>query len=311
MMLMMEDCKEDLLVMDMRDDDEILCVRTQARGRASKRVWRGIGLVFLVLSLALVGCSGITVTVNNVPSPTPTNVAPGVARGSTQVLKETHMFQPTDHPTLVIINPVGYVHIKAGNTASVMVTKQSSTNVHDIKVNYSQHGNTMNVTVNIPETNIIQDGSVRIERADIDMTMPSQSDIQVTDTVGEIGVNGIQGALHLRDSTGRIYANQVDLVGDSELTTDVGDVSFKGTVGLRGHYSFRSKTGNVEVALPQNAIFRVNATTQTGQISSEFAAVNVKQDSPVGGSARGDVGASPQAVVTLGTFVGEIHLEKQ
>ena len=68
--------------------------------------------------------------------------------------------------------------------------------------------------------------------------------------------------------------------------------------------------GSVNVTLPANSVFHVDATTDTGSITSDFPGVTVDHPNFTGAVAHGDVGTSPQAMVTLRTNTGWINLHQ-
>jgi DUF4097 and DUF4098 domain-containing protein YvlB len=87
-------------------------------------------------------------------------------------------------------------------------------------------------------------------------------------------------------------------------------ITFVGSIGSSGNYEFSTNTGSVNVTLPGNATFHVDATTDTASISSNFPGVNVQKHNAVSSEAHGDVGSSPNAQVTLKTNTGSIELHR-
>ncbi len=95
------------------------------------------------------------------------------------------------------------------------------------------------------------------------------------------------------------------------LKTDTGSVTFNGSIDPNGTYQFETNTGTVDVTLLGNSSFHVDATADTGSITSEFPEVNVQHPDVSGANAHGDVGNPPRATVTLKTDTGSISLNKQ
>jgi DUF4097 and DUF4098 domain-containing protein YvlB len=183
----------------------------------------------------------------------------------------------------------------------VKVTK-SGDNPSDIRVNYNQSGNT--VTITIKRTN--PDSNAK---AEADITLPAKSDLQLQDGTGDITVTGTEGKMSLTNGTGSINASQVKLTSNSQLQTSTGSVNFSGSIG-GGNYQFLSNTGSIEVKLPSNASFHVDAKANVGSISSDFPSVTVQQENTVGASASGNVGSAPSAHITLTTDTGSIDLKQ-
>ncbi|MDQ2716547.1 MAG: DUF4097 domain-containing protein, partial [Chloroflexota bacterium] len=61
---------------------------------------------------------------------------------------------------------------------------------------------------------------------------------------------------------------------------------------------------DVNVTLPANASFHVDASTNTGSINSDFRV------QPTGTQMHGDVGNQPRPPITLKTDGGDIHLHQ-
>jgi hypothetical protein len=201
-------------------------------------------------------------------------------------------------------NDVGSIDVQSANNSNnvhVKVTK-SQGNPSDIQTNYSQSGNTVTITIKRINTN-------SIAKADADITLPSKADLQLQNGTGDIKVRGIEGQMLLTNGTGSIHATQVKLTSNAQLQTGTGNVNFSGSIGS-GNYQFQSSTGNVDVSLPSTASFRVNATTNVGNISSDFTSVPVQRNM-VGASASGSVGNAPSATITLTTATGSIDLKQE
>jgi DUF4097 and DUF4098 domain-containing protein YvlB len=75
-----------------------------------------------------------------------------------------------------------------------------------------------------------------------------------------------------------------------------------------GTYTFTTDTGSVNVTLPAQSVFHVDASTSTGSINTNFPGVIVQHHQVTGADAHGDVGAAPQATLTLSTSTGSINL---
>ena len=85
-------------------------------------------------------------------------------------------------------------------------------------------------------------------------------------------------------------------------------MTFNGAIDRSGTYRFETNTGSVNVTLPSESAFHVDASTDTGSINTTFSQVTVQHHQAVGADAHGDVGSSPMASVTLRTNTGSINL---
>lgn len=223
---------------------------------------------------------------------------------------ETHTYAANGTPTLDINDDVGTirVHSGSGNSVIVQATKHTNSvwgNPNDVQVNIQPNGNTITVNASVHSGT----GFFSLERVDLDITAPSSDVLQLDTHTGTIEVTGISGRMSLMTNTGSITADDDMLAPSSTLHTDTGSVTFTGSIDTSsGSYLFETNTGSVDVTLPADSSFHLNASSSTGSINNDFS-VNV-QLSGASASANGDVGSSPQATVSLHTDTGSINLHK-
>ncbi len=238
----------------------------------------------------------------------------GLPRGGHHFSKieQAHTFSVGALPTIVINDDVGTIHVHTGGTNGnvlVQVTDVNrglGNNPDNGQVSYNQNSASNTVTVNANSNS----GFFGSNSIDLDVTVPADSNLQVKTDTGEVDVSGITGQMSLSSNTGSIHAVQDSLTGQSILKTDTGSVTFDGTIDPKGSYQFETNTGSVDVTLPGNSSFHVDASTDTGSINSDFPGVSVQHGDITGASAHSDVGNAPGATVTLKTDTGSISLHQ-
>ncbi len=75
------------------------------------------------------------------------------------------------------------------------------------------------------------------------------------------------------------------------------------------NYVFSTNTGSVNVTLPSDSTFHVDAKTDTGSFNSDFPVSNTDKQG-LGSEVHGDVGNSPTTTITLNTNTGSINLNQ-
>ncbi len=65
------------------------------------------------------------------------------------------------------------------------------------------------------------------------------------------------------------------------------------------------------MTLPSDSVFHVDASTDTGSINTNFPGVTVQHHQFVGADAHGDVGSSPQTMISMRTNTGSINLNER
>jgi hypothetical protein len=93
------------------------------------------------------------------------------------------------------------------------------------------------------------------------------------------------------------------------LKTDVGSLNFSGSIDPQGAYKFESDAGSINVTLPEDASFHVDASTDVGSIHNNFQVSGQSKISHT--KLKGTVGNPPYATMTLKTDVGSIILKRR
>jgi DUF4097 and DUF4098 domain-containing protein YvlB len=149
-------------------------------------------------------------------------------------------------------------------------------------------------------------------------------DIEVRSSNGEISARQATGKLHLVTTNGKIIveggAGPLDLEtsnGDVDIESDKAIVNARtsnGTVRFRGRpengdHSLRSTNGSIELALPGNLEFSVDARTSNGSVFSAFAVE--RSDEGRKTHLKGVVGEGSRINLKLTTTNGAITIRKE
>ncbi|GCE05429.1 DUF4097 family beta strand repeat-containing protein [Dictyobacter aurantiacus] len=113
---------------------------------------------------------------------------------------------------------------------------------------------------------------------------------------GSIHANDVNGQLQALTRSGDVLVSSGIVQGQTTLKTDNGSVRFEGSMDGKGSYNLATHSGDVDLTLPRNAAFQLNATTGSGDVHNEF------------GSSQ--VGAAPQAHITVTIGHGSVNVDK-
>jgi hypothetical protein len=141
--------------------------------------------------------------------------------------------------------------------------------------------------------------------------------VRVDDVIGDAELHTVSGTIKAGSVKGSITAENTS--GDVKLTdvTDAkmikaktlsGDVDYAGVVYSDGSYNFRSHSGDVNLAIPSNAAFDLEAQTFSGSIESDFEITLVGKISKK--ELKGSVNGGG-ATLEIKTFSGDVHLKKK
>lgn len=139
-------------------------------------------------------------------------------------------------------------------------------------------------------------------------------DIRVSDLNGNVFLKSVSGDVHATNIKGSIEAESVS--GDVELTevseadrvrtkTVSGGVVYRGKINPAGSYSLSSHSGDVEMAIPADSAFDLEAGTFSGDITTDF---EVRVSGKISRKELAGVVNGGGATVKLSSFSGEVRL---
>jgi hypothetical protein len=254
-----------------------------------------------------------------------------------QAAPDTRVFFVSNQPELVFEHFVGNVHVVPGPDGQVSIKEKKNGETDAIQTRYSQHGDTITVTADIP-------GGLMLDTwVDYDVTVPRHAGLAATVATGTLEAADLSGPIALSNTNGSIWATNLDgsvslktqsgsinlthvtgqvtaatqngtitttatrLGGHSRLQADNGTINFHGMLSPDGSYLFQNRDGAVGLTLPADSTFAVKAATTSGSIDTDFRGVSIShQDGRT--EAKGMIGRPPQARLTIQTAGGSIHL---
>jgi Toastrack DUF4097 len=246
----------------------------------------------------------------------------------------TQSFQVMEHPHLVMNNVSGTVFIRRGeqNFVTVAATKRASgigINLEKMAIEYNQLEDTISISTDTA-WNFFQFG---LRNIDFEITVPEDSDVQVTNGSGRVVMQGVHGDIKLRTGSGRIEASdlqgrvamktgsgriamlnisgqvtlatgsgkieveQSQLVGGAEFKTGSGSITFDGALDPRGSYRFQTGSGKVSLTLPPDTALSLKAKTGSGKVVNDFAGPKIS--------------GTPRAQLNIKTGSGGIYVLRE
>lgn len=155
-------------------------------------------------------------------------------------------------PTVIINDSTGDVLITVGNVGEVVVGNPSFIGNSYASMHIGQNGNTITIDTSADRA------------ANLSVVVPSNANVVVHDQSGSVAIKGVSGQMQVTTVDGSINIGDGTLSGTSTLQTDTGSVNFQGSLDPQGTYDFESSTGDVNLALPADATFHLNASAGAG-----------------------------------------------
>jgi hypothetical protein len=270
----------------------------------------------------------------------------------TRDVTTTRTFTVSASPRLVLTTSSSDIHIMTGPALQMTVVTHQHVFLGDnneIPVHYEQSADKNTLTITTDEQNTITFGFAINQGIDFDVTVPQQTaltmqtssgditasgvhapmslttssgdittdggsgQISLTATSGDINASNLSGEMTLSTSSGDVTAINANATGSSSFQTSSGDITFQGMLANSGNYGFHASSGDITITLPGTAAFHIQATTQSGDLHSDFAGVQVLT-SGSGAIANSTVGqtadGSPLAEIIAQTSSGDIRLNQ-
>jgi DUF4097 and DUF4098 domain-containing protein YvlB len=266
-------------------------------------LWLWVAL--LVAGLGLTGCGGIMSAEEKV----------------------SQSFDGLASPRLIVETFDGSIDVSTGADGQITVeaTKRSRGNsqavatadLKNIEVTMKREGNTVRILARRSDNLEDNNSSVAIK-----LTVPAKSRLDLKTSNAGVTTNGISGSMEIVSSNGSLQVN--DGQGKMNLKTDNGEIqieakdavvnastsngniTFKGTLA-NSNQSFDTSNGSIEITLPAETHFRIEAETSNGKVSSEFSVTETGSSEDV---LNGIVGEDPAISITATSSNGNIALHR-
>lgn len=194
-----------------------------------------------------------------------------------RTITETKHFTVGDQPTLVLTNSDGSVHLVSGAARQITVVAHKHTfagNEDQLQVDYKQSsdGNTVTVSANQGSGFSFDFGLFWRVGVDFDVTVPSQTTLNVETSNGSVDASGITGAITILSSNGSVSTNGGS--GQVTLTTSNGSIqadNVSGQIALttsNGSIQADNDTGTLRLKT-ENGSITVSGTNASGDSTFE------------------------------------------
>lgn len=177
---------------------------------------------------------------------------------------------------LRVVNPVGDVVVETGAEGVVTVRARREVRgfldiggrdpLDNIQVQATTRGGRAIVEVTIP-----QPLRQRSAKVDLALTVPPGTDLDVDSDVGQVRISGTRGNVRVRGDVGDVVLQDVAVPGSCDVQNNVGAIRFQGRLPEgQGEVLLRTSVGEVEVAVPEDSAFALDAETGVGDVRSGF-----------------------------------------
>ena len=225
-------------------------------------------------------------------------------------------FEVGDGGHLVVDLAVGRVRIEGTDGEAVVVSGQVRARGSDnadarakldrVQVDLTQDGKTVRVedTVDQPAGGW-RNGSPEVL---VTIQVPRNTSIDLDVDVGDVRVEDTAADAAIHTDVARVVVADVSPVEQLTIQSDVGAIEFDGALADGASYEFGSNVGAIEVRLPRQSRFELDASSEIGAVIVDFEVDGEKPSLPVTRSVKGSVNGGGDTTVTARSDIGAIAI---
>jgi hypothetical protein len=244
--------------------------------------------------------------------------------GEVKPSKEHRTLKVTGKPKVVVMNTaVGAIQVNHGKADEVSVDLDLR-RPEDLVWNISQDDNTITITCRTRTSPLFGWPMYFFSggpKADILVSVPAESDINVENRVGRVAVSGVKGTVVIESATGKVSVEDCEGIikarartGSVTLTGVNGTVSarsYTGSIRFDGALSksenwFITRTGSIDLTLRNDADLAIEASTTLGRVTSNVDMTKTQYER---GRFTGRIGAGTGRLVAE-TKTGNIRIHQ-
>lgn len=133
-------------------------------------------------------------------------------------------------------------------------------------------------------------------------------DVFMETVTGRITASQIKGSIKATVVTGAIELSEVSEASVVDANTVTGSVIYDGKINPNGRYTLNTHSGRIEMTLPADSGFDLEAETFSGRIESDF---DIKISGKISKKRISGVVNKGGPLVKLSTFSGNVYLKKK
>jgi len=251
-------------------------------------------------------------------------------------------FKVEAHPVVTIHDPTGTVTVRAWTKSEVMVVAKRATD--RVEVDAEQNAN----RIEISTRQILDNASTKDLRADFEISVPEDTELQIHNDSGGVNVSNVLGDMNvetigadvaLEDAAGYLTIKTIDggfqcarCAGRIEASsisgnfrfvdmrsyhvraqTSEGNIFFNGEFFPNGMYQLKNYSGVIEVRFSPGDSFDLSATSMKGKVNNEAKLTPSSHHHSFRGVGNALFGSmnTGRAKVELSSFNGTINILKR
>lgn len=202
----------------------------------------------------------------------------------------------------VVPGAAGIVQVQATKFVRALSHDQAQQELDAITITTTQTGNTVDIEVNTPSFSGFAFG-IHSHEVNMTVTVPTASNLNVTQAAGTFDANGITGQLIADVSAGTVSLDDMTMTDGSRLTVSAGTVDLHGRLQTGASMRVDVSAGSVTMGLPRDTNTHLDASASAGDVTVNGWDVSTTRNA-ANTTVKGDLGANPTGTLTIQVSAG-------
>lgn len=224
-----------------------------------------------------------------------------------------------DEPAQLAVDlDVGSLEIVAGdgNTVQVDATvkafgvsdAEAQEMLSNLQLTATQAGSRVEVVGRWNDADLFKGPTPQI---DVRITVPQQTDFEVDLGAGTVEVTDVDGNGDIKADVGQVTLRDLEIPETLTIESGVAEISYTGALNDGSAYRFTSDVGAIQLWLPEESRFAIDAASDLGAVVVEFDVVGQSTRELTGAKVDGVVGGVSDTSLYLRSDVGAIYVRQQ
>lgn len=200
------------------------------------------------------------------------------------------------------------VQVDATATAFGLSDAEVQEVLNNLQLTATATGSSVEVVGKWKDSTLIRGRSPQI---DVRITVPAQTDIEIDMGAGSVEITGVEGNADITADVGQVTLRDLDIPETLTVESGVAEISFYGPLREGSEYRFTSDVGAIQLWLPEESRFAIDAASDLGTVVVEFDVVGETARELTGATVQGVVGGGSDTTLYLRSDVGAIYVREQ
>lgn len=209
---------------------------------------------------------------------------------------------------VIAVGDDNMVQVEATVKAFGMSDAEAQNLLQHLQLTATQSGSRIHVVGKWNDVDPFRGRSPQIE---MNITVPQQTSVEVDLGAGSVEVVGIEGNTDIKADVGQVTLRDLNIPENLTVESGVAEINFSGPLSEDSQYRFTSDVGAIQLRLPADSRFAIDAASDLGAVIVDFDVVGESTRELTGAKVDGVVGGASDTSLYLRSDVGAIYVRQQ